>query len=610
MKAKKDSVQKYNVFQNVIYCLKNIWHWDKSFFAAFIPKIFLGVLLPLATIYFPKIIIDMITNKSSHQKLLLFISAFCTLFILFELISVFTNAKINSLREIFSTQYNDMCDKKYRVIDYQSTEEPEINSLYNNAVNHTYDAENVVDTLDDFFINLLGIVSYSSIIVVLNPIILVLIIGFTTINFFIFKSIRKYINKNWRKWASIDKKNGYLYSINYAFEHIKDIKLYPYTGLINDITDRCHNERLYWHKKVWNREMLPSIIDIILSFLRNGVVYYILLSQLINGNLNVGMFVFYFGAITGFSLWLNSISGQINNILTMSMNINFIRSFLEIKDNFYRGKTQNLRKEINKPPYSIELKNLTFSYPNSKNNIINNINIKIEKGEKIALVGSNGAGKTTLVKLICGLYYPKSGDVKINGSSVKNINIDEYYKLFSVVFQDLHLMPITIAQFVSGNGVNIDRQKVLDCLKLAGLYERVESCLCGIDTTFHKDLYEHDPGVELSGGEKQKLLLARALYKDAPIIILDEPTAALDPIAESKIYQKFNQIAKNKTAIFISHRLASTRFCDRIFLLEKGEITECGSHERLMKAKGKYYEMFNIQSHYYKENIEEDSLWI
>ncbi|MCL2160114.1 MAG: ABC transporter ATP-binding protein/permease, partial [Oscillospiraceae bacterium] len=356
-------------------------------------------------------------------------------------------------------------------------------------------------------------------------------------------------------------------------------------------------------------EMLPSFADIILAFLRNGIVYYILLSQLASGSIDLGTFVFYFGAATGFSLWINSVSGQVNDILAMSMNINFIRSFLETKDSFYRGKTQNLPKYINAPTCDIELKNLTFRYPDSEKSIINNINIKIEKGEKIALVGANGTGKTTLAKLICGLYYPKDGDVMLNGASVKGINIDEYYKLLSVVFQDLHLMPITIAQFVSGNGIDIDRQRVADCLEAAGLHDRVKNCLCGIDTTFYKDISEDDPGVELSGGEKQKLLLARALYKNAPILILDEPTAALDPIAESEIYQKFNEFAKEKTAVFISHRLASTRFCDRIFLLENGQIAECGSHGQLMAKKGKYCKMFEIQSHYYKNNLEEDASW-
>lgn len=603
IKRQKDEVQKYGVIQNIIYSLSNIWHWDKSFFMGFFPKIILSVLLPLATIYFPKMLIDMITYKSNRKELLIFIGAFCTVFVLFELINVFSNAKINSLRGIFSTQYNDICDKKYKMIDYQNTEDPTINDLYNNAVSHTNDAENMVGTLNNFFINLLGIISYGSIIIILNPIILLLIIVCTIINFLMFKIVRMYINKNWRKWAPIDRKNNYLYSINYAFEKIKDIKLYPYTSLINDITDKSHKERLYWNGKVWNTEMLPSLADVILALLRNGVVYYILLSQCINGSIDVGMFVFYFGAVTGFSLWLNSVSGQLNEILTMSMNINFIRSFLEIKDRFNRGQTHNFSKDLEISICDIELKNLTFKYPNSDNNILNKINMKIEKGEKIALVGSNGAGKTTLIKLICGLYYPTDGDVMINGTSVKDINIDEYYMLFSVVFQDLHLMPITIAQFVSGNGVNIDRQRVISCLEQAGLYDRIKSCLRGIDTTFYRDLYEDDPGMELSGGEKQKLLLARALYKDAPIIILDEPTAALDPIAESEIYQKFNEFTKSKTAVFISHRLASTRFCDRIFLMENGQIIECGSHEQLMEKKGKYYEMFEIQSHYYKEEV-------
>lgn len=603
IRKQKDEVQKYGVVENVIYSLANIWRWDKSFFLGFYPKIILSVLLPLATISFPKILIDKITNQASGNELIIFIGVFCAIFLAFELISVYSNTKINSLRGIFSTRYNDICDKKYKITDYQNTEDPKINQLFDSAVNHTNDAEKMVGTLNNFFINLLGIVSYGSIIAVLNPLILLLIIVCSVVNYFMFKLVRNYNNKNWRKWAPIDRKNNYIFSLNYAFEKIKDIKLYPYNKLINDTLKQSQKERLYWHHKVWNVEMLPSLADMLLALVRNGVVYYILVSQLINGHLDVGMFVFYFGAVTGFSQWINSVSGQLNEIMTMSMNINYIRAFLEIEDKFNRGMTKVHPIKSGKDSCDIEIRDITFSYPNSDNIILNNINLKIKKDEKIALVGANGAGKTTLIKLLCGLYYPVDGDVLINGISIKDINIDDYYKLFSVVFQDIRHIPITIAEFVSGNGVDINRERVIECLKLAGLYERVESTLKGIDTTFYKDLYEDDPGIEFSGGETQKLLLARALYKDAPILILDEPTAALDPIAESDIYQKFNKFAYNKTAIFISHRLASTRFCDRILLLENGQIIESGTHEELMEMKGKYYEMFEIQSHYYKEEL-------
>lgn len=600
IKKPKDEIQKYSVIQNINFTFANVWRWDKSFYIGFIPKIFLSVLLPLATIYFPRVMIDMITRKSPQNELLLFVGVFCVLFALLELVSIFIDAKIYSMRDIFRNQYEDICEKKYKLTDYQNTEDPQINDLYNNAMNSTGYAESMVDTLNNFFMNLLGIISFGSIIIILNPIILIIILACTVVNFFLFKIVRMYTNKNWRKWAPVERKNNYLHSITHCYEKIKDIKLYPYPRLINDLTDKCHKERLYWRGKVWNKESLPSIVDTLLAFLRNGVVYYILLAQLINGYIDVGLFVFYFGAVTGFSEWLNSVSGQLSNILQISTRINFIRSFMEIDERFNRGIT---KRKPEGTTYDIEIKNLTFSYHASETNIMKNISIKINKGEKIALVGSNGAGKTTMVKLICGLYYPKEGDILINGLSVKEINIDEYYALFSVVFQDFHLMPISFAQFVSGSGVDIDRQKVQKCLEQAGLSDRVGRCPRGIDTTFYKDIHERDPGVDLSGGEKQRLLLARALYKDASILILDEPTAALDPIAESEMYQKFDELIKGKTAIYISHRLASTRFCDRIFFMEDGQIIECGSHEQLMEQKGKYYEMFEVQSYYYKEEV-------
>jgi len=595
--ASKDEVQKYSVFDNVKYCLSNVWDWDKSFYLGFVPRIILSVALPLAAIYFPMMLIDRITAQSGLRELLILIAVFCALFALFEWISVVSETKVNTMRDIFSTRYNDICDAKYRLTDYQNTEDSRVNELYNNAKNRTRDAENMVATLNDFFINLLGMVSFGAIIILLDPIILIMLIACTVVNFLLLRTVRKYIENNWRKWSPIDRKNGYLFSLNYAFEKIKDIKLYPYKGLINSMMGDCQNQRLYWHKKVGNREIMPPVADIIMTLFRNGVVYFILLSQLIRGEIDAGMFIFFFGAVTGFSGWLNSISGQIGQILTMSMNINFIRSFLEVKEMFYRGQTIQPIKACG---YEIELKNLCFTYPGSSENTIKNIDLKIKKGEKIALVGSNGTGKTTLVKLICGLYYASDGDVLLNGTNIKDINIDEYYTLFSVVFQDHRTLPITIEQFVSGTGINIDRKKVLECLDLAGLRERVENCPKGVETSFLKNFIEGDPGLELSGGEEQKLLLARALYKNAPILILDEPTAALDPIAESEMYQKFNEFSKNKTAVYISHRLASTRFCDRIILIANGAIIEMGSHEQLMALKGKYYEMFEAQSHYYK----------
>ena len=227
------------------------------------------------------------------------------------------------------------------------------------------------------------------------------------------------------------------------------------------------------------------------------------------------------------------------------------------------------------------------------------VTFPINKGEKVAIVGLNGAGKTTLVKIICGLYNPAQGKVLINGIEKQEYNIYDYYSLFLTVFQDYHFLPISIACNISGKPKEqTDRDKVKKCLDAAGLWEKVSGLENGMDSMLDKQLNEN--GVELSGGEKQRLILARAIYKDAPILILDEPTAALDPIAESRLYQRYNELSRNKTSIFISHRLASTRFCDRIIFIENGEFVEMGTHEELMEKGGKYAALFRIQSQYYK----------
>ena len=253
-------------------------------------------------------------------------------------------------------------------------------------------------------------------------------------------------------------------------------------------------------------------------------------------------------------------------------------------------------------PVEIELEGVSFKYSSSEGEkyALNNISLKIGRGEKLAIVGENGAGKTTFVKLICGLYYPSDGTIKLNKHSVSDYNIEDYYSLFSVVFQDVFLLPVTIAEFISSSENDINIDKVIDVIRKSGLEDKINSLPDGINSKLMKGIF--DDSIELSGGEKQKLMLARALYKDAPVIVLDEPTAALDPIAENELYLKYSELTANKTSIYISHRLASTRFCDRIIYLENGTIAECGSHDELMKLGGKYAHMFELQSHYYRED--------
>jgi len=249
---------------------------------------------------------------------------------------------------------------------------------------------------------------------------------------------------------------------------------------------------------------------------------------------------------------------------------------------------------------SISFRNVDFSYTEDSGKVLDNFNLEIKAGEKIALVGVNGAGKTTIVKLLCGFYTPDSGEILINDINIKNFGKTDLYKLFSAVFQDIVILPFTIGENVSMMVTDFsDKEKIIKSLETAGLLEAVKKYSGDIATYMTRELDEN--GVMLSGGQQQKLLMARALYKDAPILILDEPTAALDPIAESETYEMFHNISKSKTALYISHRLASTRFCDRIIFLKDGKIAEVGSHAELLRKDGEYAKMFEIQSHYYKK---------
>ncbi|MBQ7919022.1 MAG: ABC transporter ATP-binding protein [Lachnospiraceae bacterium] len=248
------------------------------------------------------------------------------------------------------------------------------------------------------------------------------------------------------------------------------------------------------------------------------------------------------------------------------------------------------------------MEDVSYRYPEAENDTIKHMNLTIKPGEKLAIVGLNGAGKTTLVKLLCGFLDPTEGRVLLNGEDIRKYNRRDYYDLFSAVFQDFSVLEASVAVNVAQNVDNIDENRVRLCIEKAGLTEKVNSLPAGIDSKIGRQIYED--GVELSGGQTQILMLARALYKDGAVLVLDEPTAALDPIAENDIYHKYSEMTKGKTSLFISHRLASTRFCDRILFLENGEIAEEGTHESLLAWGGGYAKLFEVQSRYYKEGGE------
>ena len=319
---------------------------------------------------------------------------------------------------------------------------------------------------------------------------------------------------------------------------------------------------------------------------------------MVNNEITVAQFLLYFSAVEGFSTLVTGVMTQLNVLKKQSLDLCVVREVLDYPEAFKFEDGQDL-VVTSEQEYTIELKNVSFRYPGKDKNILTNINLTIKPNEKIAIVGLNGAGKTTLVKLICGYYDPTEGEILLNGVNIKTFNREHYYKMFSAVFQNFSLLAGSVATNVAQTEDNINYDLVYACIDKAGLKAKIESLPLKYESKLNREVYED--ATNLSGGELQRLMLARALYKDAPIIVLDEPTSALDPIAEADIYNKYNELAKNKSSLFISHRLASTRFCYRILFIGDEQILEEGTHEELLALGGKYAELFEVQSKYYRE---------
>lgn len=595
----------YSMFSNIVYALRNIWKWDKAFYLFFIPSIPLAVLLPLAANYFPKILIDSVESQQSIQKVILIIGVYFGALLIVDLLNSLCGSKLQMRQYNISLQYQHAISEKHMRTDYANTDNPEAITKYQHAMGDACSGqcapEFIWQSLMGLLISLLGIFTYGSVIAIVSPWILALLFFSAFITYLISRWQRNYIEKNKDNWVNIDRKIEYLQSFSQKFDHAKDIRIYGMFDGLSDMLMGFQKERFEWAKKVSVRSLGGTCINALLTLIRNGAAYLVLIVMVFNNEIGAGDFVFYFGTITGFSAWLNGIGNKVNDITHKSIKIGYYREYFEIEEKYNHGKGCLLPIE-QELPVELKLNNVSFRYPcaDGEKYALKNINLTIGKGEKLAIVGANGAGKTTLVKLMCGFYYPSEGEIKLNGHVIADYNIEDYYSLFSAVFQDIYLLPVTIAEFISSSEKEIDRDRVMNVIQQTGLADKINSLPNGIDSRLMKGVF--DDSIEMSGGEKQKLMLARALYKDAPVIVLDEPTAALDPIAENELYLKYNELTVNKTSIYISHRLASTRFCDRIVYLENGEIVECGSHNELMKLEGKYAHMFDLQSHYYKED--------
>jgi ATP-binding cassette subfamily B protein len=387
-----------------------------------------------------------------------------------------------------------------------------------------------------------------------------------------------------------------------TLENAKDIRAYSLAPWFDKVYHALSKEIFNLHFKIKMQTFLGDCSNCLFLFLRDAVAYGLLLQQVLQGSISLSTFTFLIGLIAGFSLWVNQFVAAYSEANTDSVAVEDYRRALAVPDSFNHGVGRDI-KSLQKP-FEITFKDVCFHYPGEEKEILHSINLVIHPGEKIALVGNNGAGKTTLVKLLCGLYEPTSGAILLNGIDIREFNCEEYMSLISALFQDSNPLAFDVAMNVACcPEEDIDHEKLNLALKEAGIAEKIDS-LPQKENTYISQVFDLS-GVQLSGGENQKLLLARALYKNAPLLVLDEPTSALDPLSEQEMYQHYLSFSKGNTSLFISHRLASTRFCDRIVYLENGTIEEIGTHAELLKANKRYKEMFDIQAKYYKEGGEE-----
>ena len=388
---------------------------------------------------------------------------------------------------------------------------------------------------------------------------------------------------------------GYASDLLSERKYAKDLRIFGMAGWAKDLWEK-HLRLFRSLVRQDQRHMLwGNLMDVALGLLRNGLAYFVLISMVLRGEITPAEFLLYFSAVSGFTAWVAGILEQCATLRRQSLDISKVREFLDWQEPFrFSGGTP-----IPGAPYTFCLEDVSYRYPEAESDTISHMNLTVAPGEKLAIVGLNGAGKTTLIKLLAGFLDPTQGKVTLNGVDIREFDRREYYKLFAAVFRDLSVLPATVRENITQTLDAADEEKLWRCLAQAGLEDKVQSLPKGMETQVTRRVYED--GMEFSGGETQRLMLARVLYRGSPVLLLDEPTAALDPIAENDIYQKYNEMTAGKTALFISHRLASTRFCDRILFLEKGAIAEEGAHDSLMEKNGKYAALFAVQKKYYEE---------
>ena len=608
-KKKKEEKRKpkYGLFSCVGYIYRLLWQTERSLVFVGVFAVPIRVITAAFTLYTPSVVIRQLETQNRFSKVALVILGLLLSKLLFDFVDTVLMQKINNAEHRVLMQMSYKFQLYQRGRDWYHRYDAQVQKSDRRADeakqnNHTagvhfpMDFANIIATILKFFL-------FGTVIATLHPVIILLLAAGCTVTYAAGAWERK---KNWSERDeenAVQKKLWYMsWKLSRDFKAGKDVRLYSMQEPMHNRMQELLSESGRIRERKEARSLLNGVISFLMVLLRDGAAYVFLISKAVSGEVDAASFLLYFSAITSMSDTMGTILSMVGRVSQGAMQVSDFREAMETKDRLNRGAGI----PVPTAPFSIEFKNVSYKYPEGEKKVLDNVSFKIEAGEKIALVGLNGAGKTTLTMLMCGMLLPDEGEILLDGHTLYEYNRDEMYGLFGFVPQQFNLLPISIAGNIAcaTEEEEIDRNRVQYCLETAGLWEKITSLPLGMDTPLNREVNRN--GVELSGGETQKLLLARLLYKEPLCMVLDEPTAALDPIAEDAMYRKYNEISSHSTSVFISHRLASTRFCDRILLLDGARFTEEGSHEELMAAGGKYKELFEIQSKYYKEGVTGD----
>ena len=488
-------------------------------------------------------------------------------------------------------------------MEYEQLETPDMLDRLQKAkraTGHMYGGvEGLMRDMWQFMIQFTAVITAVGIISTLNIWLVVIILVLSLIQFEYFDYIRlKDKEVMWDAMAGTWRRLEYMQTVSTDFTYAKDIRLYGMKDWLNDKHREVNAEELSRWVQSRTYWQYNSLFSSGISLVRNVIIYGWMIYDMLFGGMSIGDFTLYVGSAIAMSTAINAFLQSVGGMRERSSRMDDFRTFMDIEFADEGKKTIPVPK---RDKYTFEFRNVSFRYQGQETYALKDLDLTLEAGHRLAVVGLNGAGKTTFIKLLLRLYDVTEGQILCNGIDIREFDRNEYFKLFAPAFQEVEVFAFPLSENVSMTTADeTDKAKAEQYIRAAGMGEKLDKLPDGMDTELLKVLY--DDGVDLSGGEKQKLALARALYKGAPVVVLDEPTAALDALAEYRLYQSFNGMIGDRSAVYISHRLSSTRFCDSIAMFVAGKMVEHGTHEELLAKGGAYAEMFRVQAQYYIED--------